>query len=130
MNSLPSTLEMDIDSINNYNDVRKKTYFLSNISTRSVSIVSQASFLPYYERMLINNNLSDKEIMEPIDSSQLSYSSNGQERNCNSMVTDSVFPKSPNMLQIRHWPAISTMVNMLVMTMSSTYNYHTILISL
>ena len=130
MNSLPSTLEIDINSINNYNDVRKRTYFLSNVSTRSMSIVSQASSLPYHERMLINNNLPDKEIIEPIDSSQLSYSGNSQERNCNSMATDPVFPKSPNMLQIRHWPAISTIVNMLVMMMSSTYNYYTILISL
>ena len=93
MNSLPSTLEMDINSINNYNDVRKRTYFLSNVSTRSVSIVSQASSLPYHERMLINNNLPDKEIMEPIDSSQLSYSGDGQGRNCNSITTNSVFPQ-------------------------------------
>jgi len=76
MNSLSSTLEMDIDSINNYNNVRKRTYFLSNVSTRSMSIVSQVSSLLYYERMLINNNLPNKEIMEPIDSSQLSYSGN------------------------------------------------------
>ena len=43
--------------------------------------------------MLINNNLPDEEIMEPIDSSQLSYSGDGQGRNCNSITTNSVFPQ-------------------------------------
>jgi len=90
MNSLPSTLKMDIDSIDNYNNVRRRAYFPSNISTRSISVVSQASSLPYHERMVINNNLSNKEIIEPIDSSQLSYNSDSQGRNCDSMATDPV----------------------------------------
>ena len=90
MNSLPSALEMNIDSINNYDNVRERTHSPSNISTRSVSVVSQASSLLYHKRMVINNDLSNKEIVEPIDSSQLSYSSDGQGRNYDSEVTDSI----------------------------------------
>ena len=82
---------MDINSIDNYNDVRKRTHFSNNVSTRSMFVVSQVFSLSYHKRMLINNNLPDKEIMEPIDSSQLSYSGDGQRRNCNSIATNPVF---------------------------------------
>ena len=41
--------------------------------------------------MVINNDLSNEEFMEPVDSSQLSYNSNDQERNDISMVTNTIF---------------------------------------
>ena len=41
--------------------------------------------------MVINNDLSNEEFMEPVDSSQLSYNSNDQERNHISMVTNTIF---------------------------------------
>ena len=91
-NPLPSALEMDINSVDNYDDVRGRTHSPSNVSTRSVSVVSQASSLPYHERMVINNNLPDEDIVEPIDNSQLSYSGDGQGRNCVSVATDPVPP--------------------------------------
>jgi len=95
MNPLPSALEMDIDSVNSYDNVRKRTHSPSNVSTKSVSVVSQASSLLYHKRMVINNNLSDKEIMESIDSSQLSYSSDSQERNHDSVTTNPISFQGP-----------------------------------
>jgi len=95
MNSLLSTLEMNINSINNYDNVRERTHSPSNISTRSTSVVSQASSLLYYERMVINNNLSDKKIVEPINSSQLSSSGDSQGRNCDSVTTDPISSQGP-----------------------------------
>jgi len=38
-----------------------------------VLVTSNAFSILYYERMETNNNLLDKEIRNPIDSSQLSY---------------------------------------------------------
>ena len=83
-------MEMNIDNIKNFNDIRERSHSLSNISSRSVSIVSRASLILYHERMIINNDLSNQEHIEPIDSSQLSYSSNDQERNHGSTATDLV----------------------------------------
>jgi len=94
-NPLPSALEMDINSVDNYDNVRGRTHSPSNVSTRSASIVSQASSLPYHERMVINNDLPDEDIVEPIDNSQLSYSGDGQGRNCVSVATDPVPPQGP-----------------------------------
>ena len=72
-------MEMNINNVDNFDDVRGRSHFLSNTSSKSVSIVFRASLIPYYERMTINNDLSDQEQVELIDSSQLSYSGNGQE---------------------------------------------------
>ena len=69
MSSFPSTMEMDIDNINNFNDIRGRSHSLSNISSRSASIVSRASLILYYERMTIINDLPNQEHVEPIDSS-------------------------------------------------------------
>jgi len=102
MNPLPSALEMDIDSVDNYDNIRKRTHSSSNTSTRSASVVLQASSLPYYERMVINNDFSDKEIMEPIDSSQLSYSGDGQGKNHDSIVTDPILPQCASNEALAH----------------------------
>ena len=64
--------------------------FLSNISSRSVFLVSRASSRLYHEKMMINNNLPDKKIVKPINRSQLSYSGDSQRRNCVSIVTNPI----------------------------------------
>jgi len=90
---LPSAIEIDINNVNNFDDVGRRSHSLSNISSRIISLVSRASSRLYHEKIIINNDLPDKEIVESIDRSQLSYSDNGQERNCISMVTNPVFPQ-------------------------------------
>ena len=90
MHPLSSAMEIDIDNVNNYDDVRRKSHSLSNVSSRSVSIILKASSRPYHEKMVINNDFPNEEFVKPIDSSQLSYHGNGQRRNCVSMVTDPI----------------------------------------
>jgi len=70
-------MEIDIDNVNNYDDVRRKSHSLSNVSSRSVSIILKASSRPYHEKIVINNDLPNEEFVKPIDSSQLSYHGNG-----------------------------------------------------
>ena len=62
-------MEIDINNINNFDNIRERFYFLSNILFRSVFLVSRLSLKPYYERMMINNNLSNKEYVESINRS-------------------------------------------------------------
>ena len=64
-----STMEMDIDNVNNFNDIRGRFHALSNVSSKSASIVSRASLILYHERMTINNDLPNQEYVEPIGSS-------------------------------------------------------------
>ena len=68
---LPSTTDMDVDNI-----TRGKSTSLSKMSSRSASVVSDASSIPYHFRMKINNNLPDKITVKPTNSSQLSYQDN------------------------------------------------------
>ena len=69
MHSLPSTMEMDINNIDNYDDVRERSHSLSNILFRSMSIILKASSRLYHEKMVINNNLLDEKFVEPVNSS-------------------------------------------------------------
>ena len=61
MSFFPSTMEMDIDNVNNFNDIRERSHSLSNISSKSISIVSRVSLILYHERMIINNDLPNQE---------------------------------------------------------------------
>jgi len=45
--------------------------------------------------MVINNDLSDKDLKEPINSSQLSYKDDSQKRDCVSKATDLVPSRDP-----------------------------------
>jgi len=67
-------MEIDINKVNNFDNVRGRFQSFSNISFKSMSLVSRAFSKLYHERMIINNNLPDKEMVESIDRSQLSYS--------------------------------------------------------
>jgi len=62
-------MEIDINNINNFDNIREKFHFFSNISFRSVFLVSRVSLKLYYERIMINNDLSNKEYVESINRS-------------------------------------------------------------
>ena len=68
MAQLPSTMDMGVDNI-----IRGRSTSSSKMSSRSTSVVSYASSIPYHLRIEINSNLPDKNTVKIIDSSQLSY---------------------------------------------------------
>ena len=76
---------MNIDSIDFF---RKRNNSLSNVSSRSSSVLLKASFIPYFEKMKIKNSLPDEDIVEPINSSQLSYNDNNNKGNSISRATN------------------------------------------
>jgi len=94
-------------NINNYDNVRGKNTSPSNVSSRSVSVSSSTFSIPYHERMVINNELSDQEHVEPIDNFQLSYSSDSQEHNQDNMATI-LFSLKESQHVLNKAPAINT----------------------
>jgi len=65
MAKAPAYKVMDIDS---NNDIKERTTSPENLSSRSYSVSSIASSVLYHKRMEINNNLLNKETIEPINS--------------------------------------------------------------
>ena len=65
----PPGVAMNIDkhSVNNYDDVRERKSFSSNVSSRSVLVVLGVSSIAYYDRMIINNDFPKQEQMKPIN---------------------------------------------------------------
>jgi len=86
---------MDVDKVDNFDDIRERSSLSSKVSFRSTSVSLSTSSIPYHKRMVINNNIPDEEFKEPIDSFQLSYKDNSQERNHVSMATDLVPSQGP-----------------------------------
>jgi len=98
MERLPAGLAMNIDitkKVNNFDSARGRSPSPSNVSSRSASVKLKASSIPYHERMVIQNDLPDEELREPIDCSQLSYDNNCQETSCVNIVVDPVIPQGP-----------------------------------
>ena len=64
-------LVMDINKypVNNFDSTRGRNSLPSNVFSQSFSIVSKTSTILYYKRIVINNDTSDEESREPIDSS-------------------------------------------------------------
>ena len=85
MTHTPASMAMDIDDINFF---RGRNNSLSNMSSRSSLVLSKASSISYFERMEIKNNLPNEDIVEPINSSQLSYNDNNDEDSSISRTTD------------------------------------------
>jgi len=56
---------MNIDS---YNDIKERKSSPSKVSSGSTSISSSVSSQSYHERMVFNNNLPNKEVVEPVNS--------------------------------------------------------------
>ena len=73
MSLFPSNTEMDVsvDSI-----LRRRSDLTSKSNSRSSSVFSSASSIPYHEHIEVDNNKPDNNSREPIDSSQLSYVNN------------------------------------------------------
>ena len=94
INPLPSVMEMDINKVDNCDDIRRSPSS-NKVSSRSISISSSISSIPYHERIVINNDLTDKEFKKPVDSSQLSYKSDSQGKSCVSMATDPTLSQKP-----------------------------------
>ena len=84
---------MDIDinkKVNNFDSARERFPSSSNVSSRSASVKLKISPILYHKRIVIQNNLSDKEFREPIDCSQLSYNNNCQETSYVNIMVDPV----------------------------------------
>ena len=72
MAQFSSNMDMNI----NTNIIRERSISSSKISSRELSTHLIASSSPYHERMEMQNNLLDKDVQEPINNSQLSYTLN------------------------------------------------------
>ena len=73
---IPASLAINIDlykKVNNFDNVRRRPPSLSRIISKSASVESKIFSIPYYKRMVIQNNFPKEEFREPIDCSQLSY---------------------------------------------------------
>ena len=75
---IPANVAIDVNS-----DIIRR-----RINSRSTSIVSKASSIPYHKRMEINNDLPDKEFIDSINSFQLSYKGDDKVGNLVRKVTD------------------------------------------
>ena len=95
INLLSFAIEMDIDKVDNCDDIRRRSLSSNKVSSRSISISSSISSIPYHKRIVINNNFTNKEFKKSVDSSQLSYKSDSQGKNCVSMATDPTFSQEP-----------------------------------
>jgi len=122
----PSAIEMDIDKVNNFDNVRERSQSLSNILSRSAFLVSRASSKLYHKRMMINYDLPDEEIVESIDRSQLFYSGNDQGRNQDSMAATPVSSQRPQCVSNK----IPAVFLVLIIMTSLTFNYYMTPISL
>jgi len=74
-------MDIDILTVNKYDNVRGRTMFLIKANLRTTSMSSNVLSKPYHEKIEHFNDLSDKEFRKPIDSSQLSYNDNRGNRN-------------------------------------------------
>ena len=81
-------LDYEAIDINNFNNIRERSTSPSKMSSKSPSISFTTSFIPYHEKMEINNDLPDEKFTEPVDSFQLSYKNNSREDILVSEVTD------------------------------------------
>lgn len=68
---LSSSVVIDVNNhnVNNYDNVRERKFSPSNVSSKSTSVFSSTSSIPYYKRIVINNKLSNQEHIKPIDNS-------------------------------------------------------------
>ena len=97
MDCLLADLAIDINdyrNIDNYDDIREKTSLTSSkVSLRNVSVVSKASSIAYHKRMEIQNELPDKDFVEPIDNSQLLYNNKSTKTSCGNKAIGQNLPQ-------------------------------------
>ena len=68
--------------------IRERSNSPSKTSLRSTSVLSAVFSIPYYKRIEIKNDLSDEDIVDPINSSQLLYKKNNNTGNSVNKTTD------------------------------------------
>jgi len=72
----PGMIDIDIFTVNNYDNVRGRTMSSSKANSRTTLMSLSISSEPYYENMEHFNDLPNKEFREPVNSFQLSYDNN------------------------------------------------------
>ena len=70
ISKLLSFEEMDVNSNDN---IRGRPTFPCKTNSRSSSVSSVVLSIPYHKKMKINNDIPNKNIVEPVDSLQLLY---------------------------------------------------------
>ena len=98
MDHLPAGSVIDINfnkNVDNFDNVRRRSPSPSRVTSRSTSIISKTSSIPYHKRMEIQNDFLEEELREPIDSSQLSYDDQHQESHRVNIVIDLALPQGP-----------------------------------
>ena len=95
MDRIPANVAIDIDS----DIIRERSNSSSSISSRSTSIVSKVSSMSYHKMIEINNSLLDKEFVNLINSSQLSYKDNDGAGNLVRKTTDTDFIRNQQCIQ-------------------------------
>ena len=93
--NLPFYIYINIDC----NYIRERSVSLSKINSKEALILSNTLFTLYYERMVINNNLLNENVWNPIDSSQLSYNGNIKIGRSVRKMTDNHLPRDSQHIQ-------------------------------
>ena len=104
MAQFPSNMDMDVDCDE---IIRGRPVLPGKANSRSSSISSSTSSIPYHECMEINNNIPDVDIREPINSSQLSYKDNTEKDESVSKVADTI-PLARKQCVSNEAPALKT----------------------
>ena len=98
MTQKSSNMDMDVDS----DIIRGRSTLSSKAGLRNSLISSSTSSILYHQCMELNNDLSDVEIWEPINSSQLLYAESGKIGDVVSMATNKAFLGKANIYTMRH----------------------------
>ena len=83
----------------NSNFIKRRSNFSSKVSSRSTSVTSNTSFISYYEKIEINNNLSDKKVVDPLNSFQLLYKDDDKASNSVRKAVDNSLTKNLQYVQ-------------------------------
>jgi len=80
--------------VDNYNNIQGRPTFPNKSNSESSLISSIVSLIPYHQKMEINNDLLDEDIVELVDSSQLLYDDNNGVSNPIGEVVDNRIGKN------------------------------------
>ena len=89
--SLANTLQLSMTYLPfnmDMNNIKERFSLFFKTNSRDPSISLNTSSTSYYECMEINNNLPNVDFWEPIDSSQLSYKNNMENKEIVSKIAD------------------------------------------
>jgi len=80
--------------IDNYDNIQGRPTFSNKSNSESSFMSSTVSLIPYHQKMEINNDLLDEDIVELVDSSQLLYDDNNGVSNPIGEVVDNRIGKN------------------------------------